>query len=183
MRDQKTIWSEFKIPPGGTTEDLQRDVADLRSRVAVDVDAFTRSAIRTLHDDMEEGINEGYRVLHESSVGDDNKLMFGKANGRVFALDKIVSVDFSEIQDLHVVLTLSNSDTVDINGIEALELAMQIKPSILEGKRMKYAKCAWFIHNVFGHPLMQILAMFGLYKLAFLVHDKTVPKPKAKNGL
>lgn len=61
--------------------------------------------------------------------------------------------------------------------LNALELMMQLRPSALEGKKLKYAKNVWLIHNFIGHPLMNIFAMLKFYKLAFWIHDVTVPKP------
>jgi hypothetical protein len=60
------------------------------------------------------------------------------------------------------------------NAIEAL---MSVKASLLEGHRMKWAKNAWVVHNVIGHPVMQLLALAGHYDLAMKVHDLTIPKP------
>jgi hypothetical protein len=37
------------------------------------------------------------------------------------------------------------------------------------------------IHNIIGHPVMQLLAFFGFYRAAFWVHDKTVPRPVGKS--
>lgn len=34
----------------------------------------------------------------------------------------------------------------------------------------------WFVHNVFAHPLMQILDMIGLNTIASYVHDSTLPE-------
>jgi hypothetical protein len=33
----------------------------------------------------------------------------------------------------------------------------------------------WFVHNIFAHPVMQILNMIGLKRLANMVHDRTIP--------
>lgn len=60
------------------------------------------------------------------------------------------------------------------NAIEALLL---VKASLLEGHRMRWAKHAWAVHNLVGHPLMQLLAFAGQYDLAIKVHDLTVPHP------
>lgn len=35
----------------------------------------------------------------------------------------------------------------------------------------------WTIHNLIGHPLMEILFQLGFKKLSELVHDCTVPSP------
>ena len=34
----------------------------------------------------------------------------------------------------------------------------------------------WFVHNIFAHPLMQILNMVGLDSIAVIVHDSTLPE-------
>lgn len=105
---------------------------------------------------------------------------FLKVNEFIFSKYEIALLDCSQIEDLIVTITLKNNQIIIAKDIQALELVMQVKPSVLEGKRLKWAKFAWFIHNVFGHPLTQILALFKCYKLAFWIHDVTVPKPLGK---
>lgn len=105
---------------------------------------------------------------------------FAKAGARVFALDEIAEADFSGIEELRATVTLKSGTVVQAEGIEALELAMQVKPSVVEGRRMAYARRAWWVHNMLGHPLMQLLAAFGAYRLAFRVHDGTVPQAKGR---
>jgi hypothetical protein len=56
---------------------------------------------------------------------------------------------------------------------------MRLCPSYLEGKQLKYVKHAWSIHNLLGHPLMQLLAWVKLTKWGMKVHDITIPAPKA----
>ena len=102
---------------------------------------------------------------------------FCKAGDDVFPASQIAHADFSEIEQLILRAELLDGRKVAAYDIEALELAMQIKPSALEGRRFAHAKRAWWIHNLVGHPLMQILSWAGAYRLAFLVHDRTVPKP------
>jgi hypothetical protein len=103
--------------------------------------------------------------------------MFYKVGSIAVDSSQVVSFDFSEIENLQVTLKLSNGDTLKATEIDALELAMLVKPSVLENKRLRWPKFVWFVHNMVGHPLMQILALFGAYKLAFKVHDGTVPSP------
>ena len=33
----------------------------------------------------------------------------------------------------------------------------------------------WSIHNIVGHPLMEVCNWYGLYTLAEKIHDKTLP--------
>jgi len=36
-------------------------------------------------------------------------------------------------------------------------------------------KFKYTVHNVLGHPLMEICNLLGFEKLAILIHDKTLP--------
>lgn len=92
--------------------------------------------------------------------------------------DRVESADYSRIEDLILVVTHSGGTKSSIEGIDALEAAMVLNPACLEGKRLRWAKGKWHVHNLIGHPLTSILSMFGLYRWAFWVHDNTVPKPK-----
>lgn len=105
---------------------------------------------------------------------------FLKSGDIVFNKYDISHIDCSRIEDLIVIVKLRDGTTFTAEDIHAIELMMQIKPSSLEGKRLRWPKFVWLIHNLFGHPLTQILALFKLYKLAFWVHDVTVPKPIGK---
>lgn len=62
-----------------------------------------------------------------------------------------------------------------VHGPEATNLIMALCPSVLEGKQAKYKRNAWAIHNLIGHPLMQLLSWVGLTRLGIKVHDATVP--------
>jgi hypothetical protein len=63
-------------------------------------------------------------------------------------------------------------------GIHVIEAIMLLCPQLLEGQRMRWARHAWAVHNLIGHPLMQLLAFFGAHRTALWVHDITVPKPR-----
>ena len=36
----------------------------------------------------------------------------------------------------------------------------------------------WFVHNMLGHPLMQIFNMLGFRQIASYIHDCTLPEFK-----
>lgn len=36
----------------------------------------------------------------------------------------------------------------------------------------------WFVHNVFAHPLMQLLNMMTLVEFATQLHDSTLPNDR-----
>lgn len=61
---------------------------------------------------------------------------------------------------------------------EAINVITELAPSVLEGEQAKYTKHAWAVHNLIGHPLMQLFAFFKLTQLSLWIHDVTVPRPK-----
>jgi hypothetical protein len=54
------------------------------------------------------------------------------------------------------------------------QLVQQFKEEVCDRSK----EHMWAIHNLFAHPLMQILAWFRLYKQAIWIHNITVPKPR-----
>jgi len=115
----------------------------------------------------------------------ENKIIFNhffKANNIIYKINDIETIDCSQIEQLKIFVTLENENIIILEGIEAIELIMQIKPSIFESKRLRWPRFAWMMHNMIGHPLMNICALFRLYKLAFYIHDITVPKPTGKRN-
>lgn len=104
--------------------------------------------------------------------------VFLKSDFDIFLREEIRDMDCSQIEDLIVVVTLQSGRKVTATNLNAIELVMQTKPSIIEGRRLKWARHRWILHNLIAHPVMQILAFFRCYRLAFWVHDVTVPCPK-----
>lgn len=111
--------------------------------------------------------------LHDSEL----TMRFVKNGTHLIAKDRIEWADYSRIEEL-VLIVGFNGQAIRITGIDALESAMALRPSCLEGTRLRWAKHRWLIHNLIGHPLMQVLALFKLYDAAFWVHDATVPTPR-----
>lgn len=112
--------------------------------------------------------------------GFKNSDQFIKSGNFIFNRDDISLLDCSELENLKVIITLKSGEQIVAEDIHALELVMQVRPSMFEGKRLAWPKFVWFIHNVFGHPLTQLFALIKCYKLAFWIHDVTVPKPLGK---
>lgn len=104
---------------------------------------------------------------------------FIAANGQAIRIDTIQWIDASDIEKLRVVIHHSGKETV-AEGPSAIEVVMLLKPELIEGKRLRFVRHAWMIHNLIGHPGMQLLAFLGQYKLAFRLHDATVPVPRPK---
>ena len=101
--------------------------------------------------------------------------------GLVVDTDRIREVDLSAVEDLRVVIALEDPwEAYTVEGIQVIDLLMALRPSALEGKQLRWARHAWALHNLVGHPLMQLLAFFRRYKLAMWVHDVTVPRPRGR---
>jgi len=91
----------------------------------------------------------------------------------------IRSVDLSQLGEGFVHLETFGGERETLTGPQAIEAVMALRPSALEGHRLKWPRHTWALHNLVGHPLMQLLAFVKLYKAAMWVHDVTVPKPKS----
>lgn len=103
---------------------------------------------------------------------------FIKLDNDLLSIDEISSVNYSKIETEYLVeITTKQNKTLIATELNAIEVLMQLNPASLEGKRLKWAKRVWYVHNLVGHPVMQILAMLKFYDAAFWVHDITVPKP------
>jgi hypothetical protein len=105
-----------------------------------------------------------------------------KVRRQLYSTDKVSYVDCNQIENLIVEVHLVNGEILTLEGLDAIELVMQAKPSMIEGKRFKFRKGAWIVHNIIAHPLMQIFALLRLYKLAIWIHEVTVPRPKGKHN-
>lgn len=102
------------------------------------------------------------------------------AGTQIVPLASVVSVDTERLEELEVGLRLTDGRTVTATGLDAIEAVMRLKPSAFEGRRFRFAKGAWVLHNLVAHPVMQILALVGLYRWAFWIHDATVPRPQGR---
>ncbi len=102
-----------------------------------------------------------------------------KAGDYLVPMDTIHHVDLTDIMNDHVVIVADRQ--YDIWGVDAIELIMMLKPSALEGRRLKWRKGAWRFHNWIGHPGMDLLAMLGFKKAAIRWHDYTTPTPRNRS--
>jgi hypothetical protein len=95
----------------------------------------------------------------------------------IYGVDDIARIDISRVSDLKIRIFILGS-WESLSGIEAMNFLLDYYPRCLEGERLLWAKNSWALHNLVGHPLMQLFSFFGMYKLAMRVHDSTVPRPK-----
>lgn len=96
----------------------------------------------------------------------------------IVASTEIVDLDCSQLESYRVSVTLRSGQVHALEGQQAFDLVMAVKPSAFEGKRFRFARHAWAFHNLVAHPLLQVLAWAGFAKLGFKIHDSTVPRPR-----
>ncbi|MDX2028532.1 MAG: flavoprotein [Alphaproteobacteria bacterium] len=119
-----------------------------------------------------------------------NKPDFVQSDGGLVPRAAITQVDTRFLESKGYVL-LHHADGISrASHIQAFDALMLLKPSALEGLRLRYGKGTWILHNLVAHPLMQFMALGGmltqrtvpglsqrLFDWAMAVHDGTVPKP------
>ena len=114
--------------------------------------------------------------------------MFVHFNGRIVNTDTIRQVQYEDLATKGYIRVVFKGGTPDsmngrvevVEGPQAFNLVMELCPSALEGERAKYQRHAWAIHNLIGHPLMQIFSWLHLPRLGIKIHDVTVPNPITK---
>ena len=68
--------------------------------------------------------------------GFKNSDQFIKSGNFIFNRDDISLLDCSELENLKVIITLKSGEQIVAEDIHALELVMQVRPSMFEGKRL-----------------------------------------------
>lgn len=108
-------------------------------------------------------------------------MMFVHFNSKVFNSDHIEWIDFVNLAKMGYIRVYFVSGEVEVvEGPQAFNLVMELCPAALEGENAKYHRHAWAVHNLIGHPLMQIFSWLHLTKLGIKIHDATVPNPITK---
>jgi hypothetical protein len=115
--------------------------------------------------------------------------MFVHFNSKIVNTDTINCITCDDFVEHNIVYVHYNSaylqhpedDMEKVKGAEAINLIMLLCPAVLEGMRAKHVKHSWAVHNLIGHPLMQIFTWLHLTKLALWIHDSTVPEPLSNN--
>lgn len=104
--------------------------------------------------------------------------MFVHYNGKIVNVELISSIDISELPINGTIKVFRVGTSYDlVRDPEASNVVMTICPAALEGKQATYHRHAWAVHNIVGHPLMQICSWLGVPKLGLKIHDRTVPFP------
>lgn len=102
---------------------------------------------------------------------------FLKAGDELIALELVERLDISSVQEDEVSVTHSGGRVATARGFDAIEAVMMTRPSALEGRRLRWRRGAWAMHNILAHPAMQVLAWMGKGKLGVWLHDATTPTP------
>ena len=101
-----------------------------------------------------------------------------KAGNDLIPFKDVEKVDISNIEDGMVTIYMKNGSFFVAKGFDAIETIMVLKPSAIEGRRLRWKSGAWAFHNIVGHPLLQCLAWLGLKRTAVRFHDWTTPTPR-----
>lgn len=107
-----------------------------------------------------------------------NGPMILKAGSTLIPFRDVRFVDISEIDNRIAKITTYSGDVYEARGFDAVEAVWAMKPSAIEGKRLRFKKNGWAFHNLVGHPVMQILAWMGFRKAAIRFHDYTTPQAR-----
>jgi hypothetical protein len=101
-----------------------------------------------------------------------------KAGNDLVPFWDIRSLQIDDIEHEVVVLATFSGHTYTAEGFDAIEAVMALKPSLLEGRRLRWRKGAWLFHNIVAHPIVGILSIFRLGRLAIRFHDWSTPRPR-----
>lgn len=109
--------------------------------------------------------------------------MFIHFNGKIVNTDRISRIfctSFAKTGTIDIIYVGNEMPLEEVKGAEAVNVIMALCPAVLEGKRAKHQRHSWAVHNLIGHPLMQIFAWLRLPALGVKIHDATVPEPEVE---
>lgn len=103
---------------------------------------------------------------------------FLKAGEELVPLSSVTRLEIGEVERDVVTVVQEGGRVLQARGFDAVEAVMLTRPSALEGRRLRWRKGAWALHNLLAHPAMQVLAWFGHGRLGVRLHDATTPTPR-----
>ena len=98
----------------------------------------------------------------------------------VVAETDIRTIDLTHLENLRITVHLADGGSVIVRDAKAVDVMMRLSPAVFEGRRLRFARHAWAVHNLIGHPLLQVLSWLGFTKLGLRVHDRTTPRPRVR---
>ncbi len=101
-----------------------------------------------------------------------------KAGQTLIPAHRVVGVNIERIEEQIAYVERDDGHVFIAEGADAIDIVMQMKPSALEGRRLKWKQGAWAFHNFVAHPAMQVLVWMGYKKAAIRLHDRTTPRPR-----
>jgi hypothetical protein len=99
-------------------------------------------------------------------------LEYFRAGDQILPIDGIYSVDTAQLER-HEVTVFHRDGVFRLTGADAIDLVMIVKPSALEGRRLRWVRGAWA-----GHVGMQILAWLKIPTWGVWLHEATTPRPQ-----
>jgi hypothetical protein len=106
-------------------------------------------------------------------------MTFFRAGDLLLRVSDVEQVLIHNLKNYQVRVLLYSGKEYVLTGPDAIELVLLLKPSALEGRRLRWVRHAWMVHNLIGHPGMQLLALLGKPRWGLKLHEWTVPCPKA----
>jgi hypothetical protein len=113
-------------------------------------------------------------AIHAGVRARENRRRFVRAGTRAIAVTEVARV---ETTGDRVILVERGGREHVLAGFDAVEALHQLAPSLLEGRRLRWPRHAWAVHNLVAHPAMQLAAWLGAPRLGLAIHDATVPRP------
>lgn len=104
-------------------------------------------------------------------------LEFFRAGDKILPIQGILGIDVSKLVK-HEVSVSHREGYFLLTGADAIDLVMIVKPSALEGRRLRWVRGAWAGHNIVGHVGMQILAWLKIPTWGVWLHEATTPRPQ-----
>ena len=103
---------------------------------------------------------------------------FLKLGGSLVPLCAVEEIQLDDIEGGTVKVVHSGGRIGHAHGFDAVEAVMLTRPSALEGRRLRWRRGAWAVHNMLAHPAMQVMAWCGHGRLGVRLHDATTPVPR-----
>jgi hypothetical protein len=101
-----------------------------------------------------------------------------KAGDQLLPFADVARADISSLEQGVVTIHMKDGGVHEARGFDAIEAVMALKPSAVEGMRLRWRPHAWAFHNLVAHPGVQLLAWCGLKRAAVRFHDWTTPAPR-----